>query len=188
MLAPVSASKRGWRSIGGWILWRGARLALRLWRARAETAAPAHHGGCGAGCRHAPTAQEVDRAHSWRDAALLVAGIGMRPCSGALIVLALAWRFETYAVGAAAVLAMALGTGLVVASVALAAVRLRDAGRLTETGAAGLWSFAAVQLGVGAAVMALSVSLAAEALDQRERAHPFGRVSSGAHGAPSSLR
>lgn len=159
-------------AVGGWILWRGARLAASLMQAPAD-ARVAAHGGCASGCRHAPTAQEAEEANDWRQALALIASIGVRPCSGALIVLALSWRFDTLAVGLASVIAMAFGTGLVVAAVALAAVRLREAGGLTEASPLGRWGFAAVQLGVGTAIVVISVSLAAAAFDRTDRAHPL---------------
>lgn len=171
----TAASYLAIAAIGAWILWRGARLALKL-----AQPTPAHHatshGGCASGCRHAPTVQEAEQADTWTNALALIASIGVRPCSGALIVLALSWRFDTIAVGAASVVAMAIGTGLVVAAVALAAVRLREAGRFTETGDVGLWGLAAVQLGVGAAIMLVSGVLAAAALDQADRTHPLMRA------------
>lgn len=172
--------------VGIWMLWRGARLSWRLARQKtAEDHAHHHHdhhdhhdgGACAAGCRHGPTASEVERIGGWRDALALIASIGMRPCSGAMIVLALSWRFETYAVGAAAAIAMALGTGLVVSAVALTATRLRDAGRLTDTGQTGLWGYAAAQLAIGAAIALVSATLAAAALAESGRPHPLTRSS-----------
>ena len=162
--------------IGGWIFWRGGRLALSLSTAKVNNTHVSHE-GCAAGCRHAPTPQEAEKADNWRHTLALIASIGMRPCSGALIVLALSWRFEIQAVGVASVIAMALGTGMVVAAVALAAVRLRNAGQITETGPLGLWSFAAIQLCVGMTILLISGALAAAALNQGNRAHPLMQTS-----------
>lgn len=162
-------------AVGLWMLWRGARLALILSRVSAHPEHPRHAGACGPGCRHAPTVEEARQVGSWRDAAALIVSIGMRPCSGAMLVLALSWRFETYLVGAASVLAMAIGTGLVVAIVALAAVRLRETGRVSDATPLGQWSFAAAQLGVGAAIVMVSASLAAAAIGQTGRPHPFAQ-------------
>ncbi len=186
----TAASYLAIAGVGGWMLWRGARLVRRLTRSPTATASRGdrhhhhrdhdheHGDACHAGCRHAPTAREVDGVESWRDAMVLIASIGIRPCSGAMIVLALSWRFETYAVGAASTFAMALGTGLVVATVALTAVRLRDAGGLGGAGPVGLWSAAAALLCVGALIIAISLSLAASAVSESGRSHPLTGASS----------
>lgn len=198
--------------VGLWLLWRGGRLVLRLTRAASETAPGAardagvsgqhsaadghgdhdphrHTDACAAGCRHLPDADAVERVGSWREALALVLSIGLRPCSGALVVLALSWRYELYLVGALSAVTMALGTGAVVAAIALMAVRLRDAGPLREPGAVGLWSLATAQLAIGAAIMIVSLALAASALQQESRSHPLAALpagpaaSQGAHAA-----
>ena len=124
-----------------------------------------------------PAVDEVARMASWRDAIALIASIGLRPCSGAVIVLALCWHYKIYAVGMIAVLMMALGTGVVVASIALLAVRLRDVGPTRETmilgRALGRWSFATTMLIVGALITVTSLSLAKSALDQRGFSQPL---------------
>jgi ABC-type nickel/cobalt efflux system permease component RcnA len=57
----------------------------------------------------------------------LVAGMAARPCTGALLVLVLAWRMGLAWEGVAAVIAMGLGTAAFTVLVALAAVGGRDA-------------------------------------------------------------
>lgn len=84
-------------------------------------------GMCGCGHRHAPTIEEADALRSWRDAAMLIIGIGLRPCTGAVFVLAVAWRMNMLAVGAIAAFAMALGTGAFISLVAVSATTARGA-------------------------------------------------------------
>lgn len=84
-----------------------------------------HHDGCNH--RHAPTLEEVDALRSWRDAAMLVIGIGLRPCTGAVFVLVAAWRMGLIWVGAGAAVAMGLGTGAFISLVALSAAGARGA-------------------------------------------------------------
>ncbi len=84
-------------------------------------------GMCGCGHRHAPTLEEADALRSWRDAAMLIIGIGLRPCTGAVFVLAVAWRMNMLAVGAIAAFAMALGTGAFISLVAVSATTARGA-------------------------------------------------------------
>lgn len=177
--------------VGLWLAWRGLRLSWRLAaplqgaRVAAPIIAPSavavaghdhsHGSACHAGCKHLPTADEVNRLDTWRDAVALIVSIGMRPCSGALIVLALAWRYELHAVGIAAAMTMALGTGVLVAAVAVMAVGLRNVGPSRASGAAGLWSAAATMVIVGVAITAISLSLVAAALDRGAARHPLAQ-------------
>lgn len=84
-------------------------------------------GVCGCGHRHGPTLEEVDALRSWRDVAMMIAGIGLRPCTGAVFVLAAAWRMDLLGVGAASAIAMALGTGAFISLVAVSAATARGA-------------------------------------------------------------
>ncbi|ODN69003.1 nickel/cobalt transporter [Methylobrevis pamukkalensis] len=56
-----------------------------------------------------------------------ILAVGLRPCTGALIVLVFAMSQKVYLLGVAAVFAMALGTGATVAAMVLGAVGLRGA-------------------------------------------------------------
>ncbi len=51
-----------------------------------------HGPDCGCGHAHGPTLDEVAQTATLRDATLLVAGIALRPCSGALFLLVLTWQ------------------------------------------------------------------------------------------------
>lgn len=84
-----------------------------------------HHGpDCGADCGHLPlpTAQATE---SWRHAGLLVLSVGLRPCSGALLVLTFAAALGVYGAGVVATFAMALGTAITVSALAVLAVGSR---------------------------------------------------------------
>ncbi|WP_020593124.1 nickel/cobalt transporter [Kiloniella laminariae] len=61
----------------------------------------------------------------YRDIFAIVLAIGIRPCTGALLVLILAFVLGHWAGGLAAVLAMSLGTGITVSLLALAAKGIR---------------------------------------------------------------
>ena len=91
----------------------------------------AHHhdhdcGTQGCGHTHMPTPQQASAAGSLREMAGVVFSIGVRPCSGAILVLVFAQVAGMTLAGIAAVLAMSAGTALAVALIALAAVGLRD--------------------------------------------------------------
>lgn len=110
-LAPLSIAAIG--AIGALLLWRGIRSWGRL-VAATKTTHHAHHDtdghGCGCGHAHGPTAQDVRSLETLRDAIALVGSIAIRPCTGALFVLVIAARFDAFAAGCLAVLAMGLGT------------------------------------------------------------------------------
>lgn len=112
--------------IGLWLVARAARKIL--WQTMAGPAvAPAGHVHCDScGHRHGPELHEVQALRGWRDTALLIGAIAIRPCTGALFVLILTWRMGLVWQGILAVLIMALGTAAVTASVAATAVLARE--------------------------------------------------------------
>lgn len=71
-----------------------------------------HSDNCGCGHRHLPSSQEMDKAQDWKSLLMLVFSIGLRPCSGAILVLFLAYTLDLYFWGVVSALAMAVGTGL----------------------------------------------------------------------------
>jgi nickel/cobalt transporter (NicO) family protein len=95
-----------------------------------------------------------------------VLAVGIRPCTGALIVLVFAFSQGVYAVGVAATLAMAVGTGMAVALLAGLAVGARGmASRLADGGSG--WAMAglqAVELMAALAVLAFGVLMLGGAL------------------------
>ncbi|MEL6265081.1 MAG: hypothetical protein AAFR52_05450 [Pseudomonadota bacterium] len=107
-----------------------ARGALTLWRrARPAAHVPAdrHHADAQAcGCAgHGPAPEEVARIGSLREAAALVVGIAMRPCTGALFLLVIAWQMDIAWAGAAAVVVMGLGVAAMTGLVAVSSVAAR---------------------------------------------------------------
>ena len=107
--------------IGFFLIWRGGK---RLWRRERAKNHHQHHGdGC---CHdHGPSTADLDARLSPRDIALMVFSIGIRPCSGAILVLILAFATGLIFAGAAAVMAMSVGTGLGVAALATLSVYAR---------------------------------------------------------------
>ena len=131
--------------IGVWLMVRGWR-GLRKARGEGQGAAPApeamrthrdhahdhaqndhdhvHDDHCGHA--HAPTPAQVARLTGWRDTAALVAGVAVRPCTGARFVLILTWQMGIGAGGILAAYAMGLGTALVTVAVAAMSVWARE--------------------------------------------------------------
>lgn len=79
-----------------------------------------HHHCCG-GAHHIEPQQALD----WRTALMTVFAIGMRPCSGAVLLLGASSLLGQFYVGVLSVLAMSLGTGITVSALALASVFAR---------------------------------------------------------------
>ena len=81
---------------------------------------PEHPAGCGCGCghQHLPDSQQL-QAQSWKSQLLVIFSIGMRPCTGAIFVLFLAFMLDLYPWGVAAAMAMAFGTGLMLSGFAI---------------------------------------------------------------------
>ncbi|WP_170761637.1 nickel/cobalt transporter [Ruegeria lacuscaerulensis] len=133
VMAPISYAAIA--AIGLWLVFRASRSFAR--RVRSETAHHHHydhdhnhhdhdHDVCSdCGHRHGPTAEEVAHIGSLREAALLIAGIAARPCTGALFVLILTWQMGIAMVGIAGAFAMALGTATVTTLVGWTSFGLR---------------------------------------------------------------
>ncbi|WP_246009191.1 nickel/cobalt transporter [Vreelandella nanhaiensis] len=79
-----------------------------------------HHHCCG-GAHHVEPQQALD----WRTAIMTVFAIGMRPCSGAVLLLGAASLLGQFYVGVLSVMAMSLGTAITVSALALASVFAR---------------------------------------------------------------
>ena len=133
LMAPVSYGAIG--LIGLWLVWRGARKLLRRSDAHDPHDGHGHHhhdhdhhhdAACDTcGHVHGPTLQQVEDAGTLREALVLIAGIAVRPCTGALFVLIITWQLGIAGVGIAGAFAMAVGTALVTIGVGLAAGGLR---------------------------------------------------------------
>ncbi|MCB2100711.1 MAG: hypothetical protein KDE22_07575 [Rhodobacterales bacterium] len=124
-------------AVGALLMWRALR---RLW-ARSRSAPPSHHHdhdhdhGPACGHDHGPSADQIGATAGWRASVGLVLSIGLRPCSGAIVVLVFAAALGLAWAGIAAVAAMSLGTMLAVAGLALLAVGARQwAARLAARG------------------------------------------------------
>lgn len=104
--------------MGLWILWRKGRLLLGHSQAHDPACADPH-------CGHDHGDPARFQQASWRDLALIAIGAGIRPCSGAVILLVFALSKGLFAAGALAVTAMAIGTALGTSFFAFLAVKAK---------------------------------------------------------------
>ena len=93
-----------------------------------------HDIACGCGHRHVPDPSQISGKLNWRKAWGAIIAIGLRPCSGAILVLVFALSQHFFIAGIAAALAMGLGTGLTVATLAMLSLTM---GRLAESAGGG---------------------------------------------------
>jgi ABC-type nickel/cobalt efflux system permease component RcnA len=118
-------------------------VLIRLWRRRQSREEAAHdhghhhhhhhhdhdhghdHENCEA-CGHIVDARDVAGPLSWRKILAVVVSVGIRPCSGAVLVLIFALTQGLFWAGVAATFAMAFGTAITVAVLATLALGSRE--------------------------------------------------------------
>lgn len=93
-----------------------------------------HAAHCDCGHTHIPSPEQVAGKLNWHKAWGAIVAIGLRPCSGAILVLVFALSQDFFVAGIAAALAMGIGTGLTVAALAVLSLTM---GRLAESAGAG---------------------------------------------------
>ncbi|WP_241909855.1 nickel/cobalt transporter [Vibrio sp. 10N.261.55.A7] len=82
-------------------------------------ASHAHGTDCGCGHQHVADADAVNKASTYREYMGIIASIGARPCSGAIMVLLFANIAELYWMGVASAIVMAIGTAMTTSLIAL---------------------------------------------------------------------
>ena len=120
-----------------------------------------HDENCGCGHAHAPSAAEVRGPWSWGRAIGLALSVGIRPCSGAILVLITSYSLGLFWAGVASTLAMGVGVFLTISIIASLAVFAKSTA-LKFTAADNPLLGLAVKLGklaVGLAIAALGLLL-----------------------------
>jgi nickel/cobalt exporter len=125
-------------AIGLRLLWAKGRAFISELRGQADHHDHHHHAHHhahqhDASCAHAPTPAELAGPGGWRRGLAAIVAVGLRPCSGAILVLVFALAQGIFWAGIGATLLMGLGTAITVAVIATVAVSARTfAGRLAR--------------------------------------------------------
>jgi ABC-type nickel/cobalt efflux system permease component RcnA len=149
-------------ALGVFLLWRaGAAVLVQAKHRLSSRSLSAHDHQCDH--THGPTVGQIEQAGDLRSSLGVVLAIGIRPCTGAIIVLVFAKAIDLAWAGIGAVVAMSVGTALAVSILALLAVSLRSqiagrAGRLTDS-----WhvTASAIKLAGGVTLAVIGFSLLA---------------------------
>ena len=161
--------------LGFMLCWRALkklRALLRKPTFKAFTPHHVHDANCGCGHQHLPSPTQIQRADDWRARMMIILSMGMRPCSGAIMVLLFSKVIGVFSWGVASALAMAAGTGLTISSLALLVHGFRQlAVRLSGNKAPVLWR----QIGWTTLALAGGVVLLVAAVMMWISAVPVGR-------------
>ena len=117
--------------LGIWIGVRALKTLRRQLRPRSPMKIRAlradhqHDAHCGCGHAHLPDAQQLADAVSVKTQLLLVASMGLRPCSGAIMMLLFSRVIGVYLWGVVSAVVMALGTALTISAIGLLVQRSR---------------------------------------------------------------
>jgi nickel/cobalt exporter len=107
-----------------------------------------HHHAPGEACDHMVDARQLAGPVSWRKMMAVVFSVGIRPCTGAILVLVFALTQGMFWAGVAATFAMALGTAITVAALATLAIGSRELalrlGGTNSTWASMVWTTCAI--------------------------------------------
>jgi len=147
--------------IGAVMLFAAAR---RIWRKRGHDRS--HGEDCGCSHAHMPDPGALQGNWSWRSAAAIMLAVGVRPCTGAIVVLVFALTQGMFWAGILSTFAMSLGTAITVSVLAAAAVGSRELAARAG-GAGSVWAErvqTVAALGGGFIVMMLGVVLFAASL------------------------
>jgi len=121
-----------------------------------------HHGDDDAsawGHAHAPEPEELAGPGGWQRGLSAIVAVGLRPCSGAILVLVFALAQGIFWAGVGATFVMGIGTAVTVAAIATLAVGAKAiAAKFAET-RSGYGSLALRGLEVGAAVLVLAFGI-----------------------------
>lgn len=136
-----------------------------------------HHEHCGCGHQHLPTPEQLRQGDDWRARLVIVLSMGMRPCSGAIMVLLFSKVVGVFSWGVASAMAMAAGTSLTITSLALLVHTFRTlAVKLSGNKAPAMWKqvgWTTLALAGGVVLMVAAVVMWMSAVPEGRGIRPF---------------
>jgi nickel/cobalt transporter (NicO) family protein len=108
------------------------------------------------GHAHGPEPEELAGPGGWHRGLSAIVAVGLRPCSGAIIVLVFALAQGLFLAGVASTIVMGLGTAITVAAIATLAVAARTAAKRVAATRPGYGSLALRGVEVGAALLVMA--------------------------------
>lgn len=177
--------------LGLWLVWRHVlspigRTAMQRWRAdhphtgrhprghtpahrhndqhahRHEHSHHQHDDACGCGHAHVPPPEMLSERLNWARAWSAVLSMGLRPCTGAVLVLVFSLSQGMFIAGVVSTFAMGLGTGITVALLAMGSLlvsRLAEGAAGGAGSALGKWVVSLLQALAAIAVLLLGLVL-----------------------------
>jgi nickel/cobalt exporter len=112
------------------------------------------------GHAHGPEPEELAGPGGWHRGLSAIVAVGLRPCSGAIIVLVFALAQGLFLAGVASTFVMGLGTAITVAAIATLAVAAREAAKKVAAAKPGYGSLALRGVEVGAAILVIAFGIA----------------------------
>lgn len=166
--------------LGAVLCWRALKkLRLLLGKSMSRTFTPRHQhdAHCGCGHRHLPDPVQLGDGSGWRDRAVIVLSMGMRPCSGAIMVLLFSKVVGVFGWGVASALAMAAGTSITISSLALMVHSFRRlAEKMSKSKAPVMWrqiGWTTLAFAGGALLIAAAVVMWSSAVPAARGLRPF---------------
>ena len=108
------------------------------------------------GHAHGPEPEELAGAGGWRRGLSAIVAVGLRPCSGAIIVLVFALAQGMFWAGIASTFVMGVGTAITVAAIATLAVGARTVAKRFATAVPGYGTLALRGIEVAAALLIMT--------------------------------
>lgn len=109
------------------------------------------------GHAHGPEPEELAGPGGWHRGLSAIVAVGLRPCSGAIIVLVFALAQGLFLAGVASTIVMGVGTAMTVAAIATIAVAARTAAERVAAARPGYGSLALRGIEVGAALLVMAL-------------------------------
>lgn len=111
--------------LGALLCWRALKRGYRVWQQHQNSTAftiqrisplpdHQHSAHCGCGHQHMPSDEQLQAGADWRTQMTVVLAMGLRPCSGAILVLLFSKVIGVFGWGILSALAMAVGTSLTI--------------------------------------------------------------------------